>query len=534
MSKWTTLIHNGILFNPPYEPINVPIKYDGTLMKLDSKKMDNPFHITAEEGAYYFAQNLERDKRLNKKEGKKTVSATFKKNFWEDWKKVLGKGHPIKDFDKVDFTPMIKHIEKQTEEKKKETKEEKAEKKKQKEEREKPYKFATVDGVQYPVTGYTPQPPSLFIGHGTHPLTGRIKKRIQPEDVIINVSKKNIPKCTIQGKSCKWKDVVEDKDVTWLASYETFEKAYMTLKRDESHFVTSSDMAKFDKAKKLGSNIGKIREKYNKDLLKKDKTTRQLATAVYLLDILAIRPGTEKDESKEANTLGLTTLKCENIKLLDDQKIKINFTGKSSIEFEKTFKVEKIVYDNLKSLIKDGKEKSDLFPNVNATTLNDYLKTLMDGLTAKNFRTWKASSVLQEELDKNIPKTSLSPAEKKLFYDKANIAVALALNHKKMGGSDKQIQNIKEKMKDLRKKMKDTDSKSKKETIKKSIEANKLKLIQAEENVATGTSKTNYIDPRIVVAWCKKAEMPIEKGIYNKGALKKFTWAMGTKSEWSF
>lgn len=31
------------------------------------------------------------------------------------------------------------------------------------------------------------------------------------------------------------------------------------------------------------------------------------------------------------------------------------------------------------------------------------------------------------------------------------------------------------------------------------------------KTVALGTSKINYMDPRITVAWCKRHEVPIEK-----------------------
>lgn len=31
------------------------------------------------------------------------------------------------------------------------------------------------------------------------------------------------------------------------------------------------------------------------------------------------------------------------------------------------------------------------------------------------------------------------------------------------------------------------------------------------KTVALGTSKINYLDPRITVAWCKRYEVPIEK-----------------------
>ncbi len=40
-----------------------------------------------------------------------------------------------------------------------------------------------------------------------------------------------------------------------------------------------------------------------------------------------------------------------------------------------------------------------------------------------------------------------------------------------------------------------------------------------------GTSKLNYLDPRISVAWCKKWSVPVEK-IYSKTQRDKFRWAI--------
>ena len=53
-----------------------------------------------------------------------------------------------------------------------------------------------------------------------------------------------------------------------------------------------------------------------------------------------------------------------------------------------------------------------------------------------------------------------------------------------------------------------------------------------EENkeIALGTSKLNYLDPRISVAWCKKWDVPIEK-IYNKTQRDKFAWAIEMADE---
>lgn len=51
--------------------------------------------------------------------------------------------------------------------------------------------------------------------------------------------------------------------------------------------------------------------------------------------------------------------------------------------------------------------------------------------------------------------------------------------------------------------------------------------------VALGTSKINYMDPRITVVWCKASETPIEK-VFNKSLLDKFPWAMEVPPTWQF
>jgi len=53
------------------------------------------------------------------------------------------------------------------------------------------------------------------------------------------------------------------------------------------------------------------------------------------------------------------------------------------------------------------------------------------------------------------------------------------------------------------------------------------------KEIALGTSKINYMDPRITVAWCKRMEVPIEK-IFNKSLLDKFPWAMSVLPDFEF
>ena len=70
------------------------------------------------------------------------------------------------------------------------------------------------------------------------------------------------------------------------------------------------------------------------------------------------------------------------------------------------------------------------------------------------------------------------------------------------------------------------------EKLKEGLKKAEIQVTDKEENkdIALGTSKLNYLDPRISVAWCKKHQVPIEK-IYSKTQREKFQWAidMATK-----
>ena len=71
--------------------------------------------------------------------------------------------------------------------------------------------------------------------------------------------------------------------------------------------------------------------------------------------------------------------------------------------------------------------------------------------------------------------------------------------------------------------------------LKKSLESEEVKAKNKEDNkaVALGTSKINYMDPRITIAWCKKREVQIEK-IFPKTLRAKFAWAMSTTHNYEF
>ncbi|XP_063838535.1 DNA topoisomerase I, mitochondrial [Ostrinia nubilalis] len=540
-TKWTFLEHKGPLFAPPYEPLpeNVKFRYDGKVMRLSED---------AEEVAGFYARMLDHDY---------TTKSTFNNNFFADWKKVMTHEETkiIKDLSKCDFKEMQLYFQSVSEKNKNRSKEEKAELKAKNEEIQKEYGFCTIDGHKEKIGNFRIEPPGLFRGRGEHPKMGMLKRRVMPEDVLINCSKDSkVPK---PPAGHKWKEVRHDNTVTWLASWtENVQgQAKYVMLNPSSKLKGEKDWQKYETARKLHKCIDKIRENYRADWKAKEMRVRQRAVALYFIDRLALRAGNEKDDD-QADTVGCCSLRVEHIELHKEKDGKeyvvvFDFLGKDSIRYYNEVPVEKRVFKNLELFMESKKGSDDLFDRLNTQTLNEHLKDLMPGLTAKVFRTYNASITLQRQLDELTDGDATVP-EKILAYNRANRAVAILCNHQRAvpKGHSKSMEALKEKIQakrdqideaeeDLRQSSKAAkrgsvkeklacDKKSKAlERLKDQLRKLELQETDRDENktIALGTSKLNYLDPRISVAWCKKHDVPIEK-IYNKTQRDKFRWAI--------
>ena len=69
------------------------------------------------------------------------------------------------------------------------TKEQKQELKQQNENIQNEYGYCMMDGHREKVGNFKIEPPGLFRGRGDHPKQGKLKHRICPEDIIINIGK---------------------------------------------------------------------------------------------------------------------------------------------------------------------------------------------------------------------------------------------------------------------------------------------------------------------------------------------------------
>lgn len=523
--KWTTLEHNGVLFPLEYEQHFTPVIYQGKQIVLDKD---------AEEYATMYAKYIETEYVKNK---------TFRKNFWSDWKQVLGKDHVIQNLDDVDFGPIYDYLLKKKEEKKAKTTTEEKEIKKKEEEK---YMYAMVDGKKQPVGNFRVEPPNLYLGRGCNPRSGLVKKRIYPEDVIINIGREAKVPAPLPGH--KWKDVIHDQTVEWLASYKddiTGKMKYVWLGA-QSDLKAKSDINKFELARKLKRRIKDIREKNEKNMASSEPFMRQISTALYFIDNFALRVGNEKTED-ETDTVGVTSLRVEHIQLLEGNEIKLDFLGKDSVRYNRTLVVDPIVYKNITEFMLEKNPTDQLFHLINANDVNKYLQEFMKNLTAKVFRTYNASYLFQRELRKITNKYDKYEEPDKINvlldeFNKANAKVAMLCNHQKniTKSTNKQIENLDRMIKNAKLKLRQAKKAKKKnpERIKKMEDALKKlkakKVLKTElKNISLGTSKINYIDPRITIAFIKKHNLPVDK-IFSKTLQEKFKWAMETDVDFVF
>lgn len=351
--KWDTLEHNGVVFPPEYTPMPKRVKliYDGVPVSL---------HKDAEEVATFYGSMLNSAHNVE--------NPTFNKNFFEDFTEILNKtGHgtdkdgktvKIKKFEKCDFKPIFEWFDSERAAKKALPAAEKKALKAEKEVAEASYMYCMWDDRKQKVGNFRVEPPGLFRGRGEHPKTGRVKKRVLPEQITINIGEK--AKVPPPPPGHKWKEVKHDHEGTWLAMWqENINGAYKyVMLAANSDVKGQSDWKKFEKARELKKHIDHIRQDYRKELKSEKMADRQRATAIYLIDQFALRAGNEKGDD-EADTVGCCSLKFQHITLRPPETVIFDFLGKDSIRFYDEVKVDAQVFKNLKIFKKEPKTVGD-------------------------------------------------------------------------------------------------------------------------------------------------------------------------------
>jgi DNA topoisomerase-1 len=505
---WTTLSHNGVNFPDPHVPTGMSVKAGGRSV---------PLTPLADEMAYHLAK---------KKDTPYIQDTVFRSNFMQDFLQELPEWCRGMAFQDLDFSDFFSRVDAEKEAKERQSKEEKkrlaAERKEMREALKARFGLAILDGKKVDIANWMVEPPGLFMGRGQHPLRGRWKPRIADRDVILNLGEGSpIPKGN-------WKEVVHDHSSMWMAKWIdklTDKEKYVWL-HESSPLQQSRNKAKYDNAAKVGRHLERIRAKILKELDSKDIRARQVATVCYLIDTLGMRVGDEKDED-EADTVGASTLRVEHVKL-GSNTIIFDFLGKDSVRWEKKLVLrpfELKVLRNLQEFTSEKSPETEIFHHVSSSMVNQFLSSIVPGLTAKVFRTHHATAKTEEVLRSKDARNT-DDLDKLFFAKEANLAAAVFCNHQRTPPRtwDQTLERKKAKLEEARQ-----NPRSKVERVRK-LEM-ELDFFRRTKNYNLNTSLKNYIDPRVYKAWCDYVGLEWAR-IYSKSLQKKFSWVVQSRREW--
>ncbi len=549
--RWKTLEHNGILFPPEYESQGIKVGIGGKAVDLNQGQ---------EEMAYQWAK---------KKDTPYAQDAVFQKNFTSDFVAALGEGFEKIKYAEIDFSEAYAVVDREKDRKEMMTKEDKkalaAERKKLREQLKETYGKAVIDGKEVEVANYMAEPPGIFIGRGDHPLRGRWKPRVAGKDVTLNLGRKaKVP----EGE---WGKIVHDRDSMWLASWTdelTQKRKYVWL-ADTAGLKQELDKAKYEKAVKLAGEIGRVKDGIVRDMKSKDKKRRKIATACYLICRTAMRVGDEKDPD-EADTVGATTLRKEHVRMKPGA-IEFDFLGKDSVRWQESVPVEgddRQFQENLAELMRDKKPKDEIFDGVTSRNVNAYYSGIVEGLSAKVFRTYLATTAVKDFLKLHDGIKDSSPTAKIYYAKLANLEAAVMCNHKRtipktfegslqkkkdslkkveasrpwasaeeaLGRARKAKPKTSKQKESRRKRMKALRERIERHRGKREERLEKMRLqidlTEKTRDYNLGTSLRNYIDPRVFKAWTDEVGAEWEK-LYTAALQRKFLWVRAENAPWS-
>ena len=445
-----------------------------------------------------------------------------------------------------------------------------AEIKKQNEELKAKYGIVKINGNDEPLASWTIEPEGIFFGRGDSPLNGYWKFENTAADVKLNTNSKKLPEVLYYGEDGEmlitsgfaW-NVDWNPESHFAAQYNinvgipNADGSIKTLKSTKYkmiQFAAASSVKKEGQTKKYaaGATLGKSYEKVLAKIASDFKAKKDLSTAVavFMLFEKGIRIGSASETVN--GTKGLLALEWGKEVKRSGNKIKFDFYGKDSVRDTSVIETE---YADVveETWAKDKKLKTDKLQ------IKQYISQVvpeLDGIfTPKLARTAVAAYTATKALEEMTAKykvTKDSPiALKKIAFDEATMQVARRLNHQRgvnKVAEEKRKANFKaseeklderkakvveqnkkreEKIKVLKAAKKD-GYKDKIKALKEQIEKSKAKIDQAElnleskernQNFTSSTCKAAYIDPQIIIRFCEKIELPLEK-VYSKAFLK--------------
>lgn len=593
-----TCIHSGVRFPAPYRSI-------GIFPNKESALVNDVLPPEAEEFVVMYAN-------LVRKGNPVLNSSVFQDNFHADIDLFFPSNKSIKKR-YFDWDYILQQLETETSVKKRDDTVKK----------ESSPSVVNIDGELIPVTRNVVDRPGIFTGRSPrHPLNGKIRRRIEPEDVVINISR-SAPRPSLppsdyfwngDNKKRKWKDVIHDPWVSWLSRWEDpLSKIQKYVYPDPvSSFRQHHEMRKFDMARTYFAHRHSIREIFITDLRNKRiknkssmavSSREQVAAVVLLIDEFGIRSGNDDVDNRrdeQTGVVGATTLKKGNLVLLNSTRIRLCFLGKDRVPFDRTKRVPEELYETLNILKRRGGEREPglpLFPDAHREDVNSYLDRLIPGLTCKVIRTAIGSALVDERLRVRpititssmrgssrsgsgggaaaAPpgKTKTRAAKQRrntrplpdplMILNGAMWEVAWLMNHKKAvgvlssslssskGGRTRESYFPCEGMSSFEdimtrfwkacysaeeavsSKKDDTTDSPLKEEPNFEVAYNVVRGAARCMALSPQTAKVNYVDPRIIVAFCRNKGLDIQKA-FSSIQIERFGWALDTDANFAF
>lgn len=183
-------------------------------------------------------------------------------------------------------------------------------------------------------------------------------------------------------------------------------------------WVELRDEVKFDRSAQFGTHIGDLRKRIDTDLRRHGlPRERVVALAVAVLDQTLIRVGNRRYVA-ENGSYGLTTIRNEHAEV-NGNRVHLEFDGKGGAELQIAFENRRLARligkcQELRGQTLFSYESDGAAHPVGSADVNDYLsRGTSNRFTAKDMRTWGATSVVAGELAKGPD--SADNAEKRIL-----------------------------------------------------------------------------------------------------------------------
>lgn len=126
---------------------------------------------------------------------------------------------------------------------------------------------------------------------------------------------------------------------------------------------------------------------------------RQRATAMYFIDVLALRAGNEKGDD-EADTVGCCSLRYEHITLDPPNFLVFDFLGKDSIRYYNRVPVSDQVFKNVRIFKEQTTEGDDLFDRLTVRRTHRAMVFFIIDVVVTDHKAQQVLDELDEGLDR--------------------------------------------------------------------------------------------------------------------------------------